>query len=269
MAAGFDADDHRAVSPGCRGAALHRPTEGEQNPLVRKLESIVDLTPEERDALFDLPMMVREFRAHQDIVRDGDRPSQCCLVIEGFALRYKLVGEDRRQILAFHIPGEIPDLQSLYLKTLDHNLATLTQARVGLIQHRALYDLMARYPRLAGAFWRETLIDAAIFREWMVGLGRRRAPARIAHFFCEMFRRLEAIGMAKNGTIKLPITQEELGDTLGLSAVHTNRSLQELRSQDLFTFEGGRLTIHDWDRLAEEGEFDPLYLHQDSMKLPE
>ena len=240
---------------------MHQPYLTEPHPLVRKMESIVDLTSEEQDALRALPMMVRELHADQDIVRDGDQPSQSCLILEGFAHRYKLVGEERRQILAFHIPGEIPDLQSLYLKTMDHSLAALTDVRVGFIQHRALFDLIARYPRIGGAFWRETLIDAAIFREWMVGMGRRRAPSRIAHFFCEMYARLDSIGMAENRTVPLPITQEELGDALGMSAVHTNRALQDLRAQGLITFERGRLTVDDWEGLVELGEFDATYLH--------
>ena len=240
---------------------MHHPYTTEPHPLVRKMESIVDLTPEEREALRALPMMVRELRADQDIVRDGDQPSQCCLVLDGFTIRYKLAGEDRRQILSFHIPGEIPDLQSLHLHTMDHSLATLTNARLGFIQHRTLFDLMASFPRLAGAFWRETLIDAAIFREWMVGMGRRRAPGRMAHFFCEMYARLDSIGMAENWTVPLPITQEELGDALGLSAVHTNRALQDLRGQDLITFERGKLTVDNWKGLVRVGEFDPTYLH--------
>jgi CRP-like cAMP-binding protein len=123
--------------------------------------------------------------------------------------------------------------------------------------------LVAEFPRLAGAFWRETLIDAAIFREWMVGMGRRKAPSRIAHFLCEMYVRLDSIGMAKNWTVALPITQEEVGDSLGLSAVHTNRALQELRGQDLIVFERGKLTILDWRGLVQVGEFDPTYLHLD------
>jgi CRP-like cAMP-binding protein len=230
--------------------------------LIRKLESIVELTSEEREALGRLPIMPRDLRADQDFAQEGDQPSHCCLLIEGFLFRYKLAGGDRRQILAFHIPGEVPDLQSLFLKTLDHSLAALTPSRVGLIPHADLYRLIAEFPRIAGALWRETLIDAAIFREWMVGLGRRRAPGRIAHFFCEMYVRLDAIGMAENWTIPLPVTQEELGDALGLSSVHTNRALQDLRGDGLIIFERGRLTINNWRGLVASGEFDKNYLHQ-------
>jgi CRP-like cAMP-binding protein len=240
---------------------MHHPYTTEPHPLVRKMESIVDLSSEERDALRALPMMVREFDADQDIVRDGDRPAHCCLVLDGFAFRYKLAGGDRRQILSLHIPGEVPDLQSLYLKTMDHSLATMTAARLGFIQHRTVHDLMARCPRLAGALWRETLIDAAIFREWMVGIGRRKAPCRIAHFFCEMYARLNSVGMAEDWTVTLPITQEEIGDSLGLSAVHVNRALQELRAEGLITFGRGRLTVDNWKGLMRAGEFDPTYLH--------
>jgi CRP-like cAMP-binding protein len=240
---------------------VHQPYKDEVHPLVRKMDSIVDLTSEERDGLRSLPMMVRKVGADQDIIRDGDRPSQSCLLLEGMLFRYKLAGEDRRQIMAFHIAGEIPDLQSLYIKTMDHSLAAVTDSKVGFIQHEALYRFMAEFPRVAGAFWRETLIDAAIFREWMVGIGRRKAPSRIAHLLCEMYVRLDSIGMAENWTVTLPITQEELGDALGLSAVHTNRALQELRGQDLIVFERGKLTILDWQGLVQVGEFDPTYLH--------
>ncbi len=230
--------------------------------LIRKLETIVDLTSEEREALARLPIMPREFRADQDIVQEGDTPSHCCLLIEGFLFRYKLAGGDRRQILAFHISGEIPDLQSLVLKTMDHSLAALTPAKVGMIPHGDLYRLIADHPRVAGVLWRETLIDAAIFRAWMVGMGRRRAPGRIAHFFCEMYVRLDAIGMAEDWTVPLPITQEKLGDSLGLSSVHTNRALQDLRGEGLITFERGRLRVDDWRGLVAAGEFDKNYLHQ-------
>ena len=246
---------------------MHYPLREEPHPLVRKMESIVDLAADERESLRALPMLVREIGPDQDIVREGDRPSQSCLILEGIASRYKLAGESRRQILAFHIPGEIPDLQCLHLRTMDHDVAMVTAGRVGFIQHRVLEDLMARHPRIAGSFWRETLIDAATFREWMVGMGRRKALSRMAHFFCEMYARLDAIGMAADGTVPLPITQEEIGDALGLSAVHVNRSLQELRGQNLIMVGRGRLTILDWEALAAIGEFEPTYLHLHASEM--
>lgn len=137
---------------------MHHPYTTDPHPLVRKLESIVDLTPEERAALPAIPLMQREMNAGVDIVSEGDRPSQACLILEGWTFRYKLVGEGRRQIFSFHIPGDTPDLLSLHIKTMDHSLATLTPCRLGFIQHRALHEMFERHSRLSGVFWRDTLI---------------------------------------------------------------------------------------------------------------
>jgi CRP-like cAMP-binding protein len=150
----------------------------QSNPLIRKLESITDLTPEERQALLALPMRVQDVRADQDIVREGDRPSQCCLLLEGFAARFKFTDKGKRQIFAFHTPGDIPDVLSLQLKTMDHTLGTLTPCKLGFIQHDPMRELLRQHPRLTDVFWRDTLIDAAIFREWMIGIGRRSAKTR-------------------------------------------------------------------------------------------
>ena len=237
------------------------------HPLVRKLESITDITPEERQALLDLPMKVQAIGADQDIVREGDRPSRCCLLVQGFACRYKMTLPGKRQIMAFHIPGDIPDLQSLHLATLDHSLGTITPCEVGFIHHEDMHKLIRHCPRLGDLFWRDTLIDAAIFREWMVGLGRREAYGRIAHLFCEMMVKLRAVGLADGNTCDLPITQTELGDALGVSTVHVNRVLQELRGDGLITLRSGTLTVLDWDGLRQAGEFDPAYLHLDPKHL--
>jgi CRP-like cAMP-binding protein len=139
------------------------------HPLIRKLESIVDLSPEEREALAHLPMIVRDLKAGQDIVREGDRPSQCCNIIEGFAFRYKIMDGGKRQIFAFHTPGDAPDLQSIHLSVMDHSLATLTRCKVAFIPHDAVRALIRAQPRIGDILWRDTLIDAAIFREWMSG----------------------------------------------------------------------------------------------------
>jgi CRP-like cAMP-binding protein len=237
------------------------------HPLVLKLESITDLTPEETQALLDLPMRVQDVREDQDLVREGDRPSQCCLLLEGFAARYKFTNTGKRQIFAFHTPGDMPDALSLQLKTMDHSLATLTPCKVGFIQHGHLRELLRQHPRLTDVFWRDTLIDAAIFREWMLGIGRRDAKTRVAHLFCEMVCRLRAVGLEKNNTVPLPLTQAEVGDALGLSNVHVNRTLQELRAENLVEWENKALTVLDWRGLAQVGEFDETYLHQDRKHL--
>jgi CRP-like cAMP-binding protein len=231
--------------------------------LIAKMASITSLSEEEKAVLSRLPMAVIDLRTDQDIVREGDRPTRSCLLVAGYACRSKATLKGRRQILSFHIPGEIPDLQSLYLTTMDHTLQTITPCRVGFIPHEALRDLCARQPRIAGALWRETRINAAIFREWMIGIGRRSAHARIAHFLCEFLVRMQAVGLAEDHACELPFTQAEIGNALGLSTVHVNRTLQELRGAGLITLRRGALTVTDWDGLTEAGEFDPTYLHHE------
>lgn len=229
--------------------------------LVRKLESIADFSAEEREAILGLPLRTQALQAKQDIVRDGDRPSQCCLILNGWACRYKLLGEGRRQILSFHIPGDVPDLQSLHLQTMDHSLGTLTKATLAFIPHDALRALTVRFPNVAAVLWRDTLIDAATFREWMTGMGRRDAYERIAHLFCELYLKLEAVGLATEHRCQIPLTQIELSDALGLTPVHFNRVLKELREKGLIAMKAGTLVIEAWDELARACEFDPTYLH--------
>jgi CRP-like cAMP-binding protein len=231
------------------------------NPLVRKLESIVALTAEEREAVLRIPVTLRTLKADQDIVRDQDRPSQCCLILEGFACRYKMLREGKRQILSFHIPGDIPDLQSLHLEVMDHSLGTLTASKVALIPHDVVRAFLRAHPRIGDIFWRDTLIDAAVFREWVTNVGRREAYGRIAHLFCELFLRLSAVGLNKGDSYGMPITQAELADATGLSTVHVNRTMQELRQDGLIGTKNGMVIIKDWEALRVAGEFDPTYLH--------
>ena len=229
--------------------------------LTRKLESKSTFSDEERGALTGMPMQVTDIRAHQDIVREGDRPSRSCLLIEGFTCNYKVTGEGKRQIMAFHVPGDIPDLQSLHLKVLDNSLGTITPCKVGFIRHETLQDLCARHPRITAALWRETLIDAAIYREWVVNVGRRPAYARVAHLLCEIVVRLRAVGLVEGDGCDLPMTQGEIADATGLSAVHVNRTLQELRAAGLVRLGDGSMQILAWEGLKAGGDFDPAYLH--------
>jgi CRP-like cAMP-binding protein len=237
------------------------PEQARYNPLLRKLDSIATLTDEDRQAILDLPVTVKAFEADADIVRDGDRPSDCCLVLTGFVCRYKITLEGRRQIMGFYIPGDIPDLQSLHLQTMDHSVGTLVRSSVALIPHQSLREMWRRHPNLGEALWRDTLIDAAMFREWLIGIGRRSAYQRIAHLLCELKVRMKAVGLAGDNGCELPITQNEFGDALGLSTVHVNRVLQDLRGEGLIVLRGSFLTIPDWEALKAAGEFDPTYLH--------
>jgi CRP-like cAMP-binding protein len=232
-----------------------------QNPLIRKLASIVVLSDDERAALLGIPATVRNVGADEEIVHEGDHPSECCLIVEGFTCRYTMTEDGKRQIFSFHIPGDIPDLQSLHLEVMDHSLGTLVPSKLAFISHATIRDLVRRCPRIADAFWRDTLIDAAVFREWMVGLGRRDAYERIAHLLCELFVRLKAVGLTSGHAYKLPLTQAELGDALGLSTVHVNRTLQQLRGDGLIQTQGGMVLVQDWERLKQAGQFDETYLH--------
>ncbi|WP_201837757.1 Crp/Fnr family transcriptional regulator [Microvirga zambiensis] len=231
------------------------------NPLVRKLESILSLTDDERQALLDLPMQMALIKEGQDIVREGDRPSRSFAVLSGFTCTYKMTGDGRRQIVKFCIAGDTPDIQSLHLTVLDFSITTLTPCSIGFITHEALWNLCMRHPRLTAAFWRETLVEGAIFREWVLNVGRREAYPRMAHLLCEMLVRLRVVGLADDRGCGLPITQVEFADALGVSTVHVNRVLQEMRADGLIELKGDRLNIPDWERLRQAGDFDPLYLH--------
>lgn len=239
-------------------------TPGRYSPndlMTRKLESIFTLTEDEKQALQNLPIQIKNIKSHQDIVRIGDSPSQCCLVLEGFACVYKMTIEGKRQILALHVPGDLPDLQSLHLKVLDITIASISPCSLGFIQHDDLRLLCERYPRLVAAFWRETLVHGSIFREWLVNNGQREAYTRIAHLICEFMVRLKAVGLVYDATFYMPATQVELADATGITPVHMNRVLQALRADGLISTESTQMTVPDWQKLKEAGDFDPLYLH--------
>jgi CRP-like cAMP-binding protein len=205
-------------------------------------------------------------KENQDIVRVGDRPTRSCLILSGFTCMYKVTGDGKRQIHNFHIAGDIPDLQSLHLKVLDNSLGTLTPCSVGFITHEALDKLCERHYRIAKALWRETLIDGAIFREWMTSIGQREAYSRIAHLLCEMVVRLRAVGLVNDCSCHWPMTQTEIGDALGITTVHVNRVLQAMRADGLIELKGERLNIPDWDRLMKAGDFEPTYLHLEQQE---
>ncbi|MFC1456127.1 Crp/Fnr family transcriptional regulator [Microvirga arabica] len=240
---------------------MHSPFHPGYNPMIRKLDSVFTLTDDERQALEKLPMQMQVIKPDQDIVREGDRPSRSCLLLSGFACTYKVTVQGKRQIVSFNLPGDIPDLQSLHLKVLDNSVGTMSQCSVGFITHEDLHDLCTRYPRITAALWRETLVDAAIFREWVTNVGQREGASRMAHVLCELMVRLKAVGLVEDHACDLPITQSEFADALGFTTVHVNRVLQQMRAEGLIEIQGSRLNIPDWDKLKQVGEFDPTYLH--------
>lgn len=240
--------------------------------LVRKVSSIAALSEAERGVIAELPIQLRDVPRRKDIVTEGETPSHCCLLVSGFLIRYKIMPGGQRQIVNLHVPGDIPDLQSLHLTVMDHHLASLTSANVGMIPHAAIRDMNDRFPVVASALWRVTLIDSAILRERVVSLGQRSASERLAHFLCELFVRLRAVGQTDEKTMLLQMTQPEMADALGLSTVHMNRTLQDLRARGLVVTDGGsKFLLPNRDKLASFAGFNPLYLHlarDDRPKTP-
>jgi CRP-like cAMP-binding protein len=230
-------------------------------PLLRKLESVVRLSEEERRAVLGLSYTIRQVGPHTDVATVGDRPAHCCLVLEGWAHRYGYTATGERQILSFYIAGDIPDLQHLYLPVMDHSLASLTACTLAFIPHDAMRALVVGRPGVMAALWRDTLVDASVYRERIMTLGRRQALGRTAHLFCEIYLRQRAVGLAGDLCCPLPPTQAELADAVGVTAVHFNRSLRALRGERQIALHGGNLTIRDWPGLVASAGFDPIYLH--------
>ncbi|MEH6641865.1 Crp/Fnr family transcriptional regulator [Vreelandella glaciei] len=229
--------------------------------MTRKLESIFLLTDKEKEAISNLPIKTMALLSGQDISKVSDQPTKCCLIIEGFTCSYKLTAEGKRQIMSLFIPGDIPDLQSLHLPYLDMNIASITPCLLGFIEHDDMHNICEHNPRLYAAFWRETLVCASITREWLLNTGQRQGYSRIAHLLCELMVRLKAVGLAKEATFVMPVTQAELGDSTGLTPIHVNRVLQALRADGLIHSNKNQITVPDWEKLKEAGEFDSLYLY--------
>lgn len=235
---------------------------GQIDILIRRLQRSTGLSEEELEDLRSLPITIRDVERHETISHGGDCVQHCMLVVEGFITRYQDTRDGMRQILSFYVPGDIPDLQTLHLSTMDHNVASITPGKVAMIPHQALHDICDRNSRIAGALWRETLIDAAIARTWIRCIGRLQARARIAHMLCELYVRLDAVSLADD-PIRMPMTQSEFADATGLSAVQVNRTLRDLREEGLITVRKREMIVHDLQRLRKVAEFDPLYLHLD------
>jgi len=231
------------------------------NPLIYKLERRDILSDEERKVLEQSISQIKEVGPDEDIVADGQRITFSTLVLSGWTVRYKLMGDGRRQITSFHIAGDFVDLHSFTLKRMDHSVAALTPCKIAIVPHENLRDITERLPHLTRLLWLSTVIDAAIHREWIIGMGQRSAHGRVGHLFCELYLRLQAVGLASDHKFTFPITQEELADALGFSTVHTNRALRKLRQLELATVKGQLVTIDNWEGLVREAEFDPVYLH--------
>jgi CRP-like cAMP-binding protein len=229
--------------------------------LFRRLERRDVLADDERLALQAAADGEYVVPAGGDFVREGERPAHSTLVTSGLSIRYRLMPEGERQITAIHVPGDFVDLHSLLLRKMDHAVGALSTCTIVTFPHERLVRITEQYPHLTRLLWLLTVLDAAIHREWIVAMGRRTALQQLAHLICELHARLAAIGLAGDGPFSLPATQADLGDALGLSTVHVNRVLQQLRAERLVSWQGHTVEILDPERLRELASFDEDYLH--------
>lgn len=230
-------------------------------PLIAKLRHFDALGEPELSLLERAAGRVRRLGPHESLVREGDAPRVVHFLLSGYTCRYKVLGDGRRQITALLVPGDTCDLHGFLLPRMDHGVVTLSNCTVAQVARDVLVELTESRPRIARALWWSTLVDEAILREWLGNIGRRTASQRIAHLFCELLVRLQAVGLAHGDAYDFPLTQAELADAAGLSTVHVNRTLQELRAAGLITLRGKQLTIVDVERLKAMAGFDPAYLH--------
>ena len=231
------------------------------NPLVTKLETFVRLGSEEIEALEVLSRHPKSYKAEQILIHEGSTIGYVCLIVEGIACRYKLLPGGRRQIMAYLIPGDLCDVQFVVSNRADHSVSLVADSSVVKISTQKLIDVIARFPRIGLALSLTGLVENAILREWLLNIGQRDAMQKLSHFFCEMSERFRAIGRVDDdGSFELPINQATLADTIGLTSVHINRTLQRLRNAGLIRLCHRRLTILDTNRLAAVAEFDETYL---------
>lgn len=204
---------------------------------------------------------VETFPARKVVTRRGDRMRYSTLLVEGFMCRYMDARDGYRQLLSYQIPGEFVDLHSYPTRYIDHDVATITEALVAFVPHERLDAIMNERPHLARHLWFSTMADAAMHREWIFRIGRLDAMGRLAHFLCETYWRMHAIDRVKDDTFELPMTQQDLGETCGLTSVHVNRVLRRLREDGLASVSRGKVQILDHARLARLGEFEADYLY--------
>lgn len=234
-------------------------------PMLRKLRLWAHLDPSEEQALLDLPHQIVAVERHRTLVTDGDIISHCWLILSGYCVRYKIVGDGGRQILSIHMVGDLVDLQNALLGVADHGIQTLTRCEMARIPIEAIRQLTSAQPKIKDALWYDTLVDGSIHREWVANVGRRTGKTRVAHLLCEFALKLEAIHPGDQLNYELPMTQEQLADATGMTSVHVNRVLQSLAKDGLIERVTSKsVLIGDWKKLAAAGDFDRSYLHLDA-----
>lgn len=233
-----------------------------------RLASIVELSSDDLDRLAKMPATIGHFGSHEPVARKGERPTSCCLVLQGYVC-WMVEGETGHQITSIHVPGDIPDLQSLPAPQLQYDLIALGPVVVAFVPHAFFRELKASSTQLSRALSLLTLTDVWCLRNWICNLGTRDALARVAHLLCELAVRLRAVGLAKDYTFASPFTQSDLAAACAISAVHANRTIQELRRRRLVQWQSKTITITDWPGLIQLARFQPDYLGLRDLSMPD
>ncbi|MDT9599375.1 Crp/Fnr family transcriptional regulator [Sphingosinicella rhizophila] len=231
-------------------------------PLLKRLSKLSPLDEADRRAMTSLPTTIEVVSRNAYLVREGAVTKRCCLLLRGYACRHKTTGDGGRQIVSFHLPGDLLDLQQLLLPRADHNVQAISMATIAWIPSAELQRLLRARPNVAGALWRDSLVEASIFREWVLNVGRRDAKSRIAHLLCEFAARQDAAGLGGPERFELPMSQEDIADATGFTPVHVNRMLQALVTDGVIVRDVRKIEIADLDRMRRIADFDPAYLHE-------
>lgn len=231
------------------------------NPMIMKLEYGAPLSDGDRAKLAEISLASRKVGAREDLIGAGETPRFVHLILDGFACRYKTLADGTRSIVAYLLPGDFCDLHVAILGTMDHSIATISPCTLVQIPRETVLQLTDHYPRITRAMWWATLVDEAVLREWLVNMGCRPADKRLAHLFCELYWRLRMVGFVVTDSFRMPLTQQELGETAGITGVHVNRVIQQLREKGLIKLVNRHITIPDIERLEKFADFDPAYLY--------
>ena len=235
--------------------------------LISKLDARSALSEDDKTALGALSYSVRTVSASTYLLREGQCPTRCAMLVEGYAYRQKLTPDGNREIVCLLLPGDLIDLQNIFLDQSDHDVQALTRVTVAEFGVQALRDLVLSRPAIGRAMWIVTLIEAAIYREWLLNVGRRPASVRLAHLLCELHIRLQGDSTQRMAGFDLLMTQEQLGDALGLTAVHVNRVLKGLERDGLIARSGRRVEVIDAEKLKASAHFNERYLHLDQKRM--
>jgi len=228
-----------------------------------------ELDPADQQAILGLPGLAERYAANQDIIMPGEHVTRATLVVSGIVARFDQREDGQRQLTAIHIAGDMCDLHSTVLPVASWGIAALTETVVLRVPHVEIFRVAGEHRAVAAAFWRDTTVDAGIFAKWVANIGRKDSRARLAHLLCELGTRMELAGLGPRTAFPFAMTQSQLADALGLTAVHVNRTIQGLRADGLIEIGGGRVMIPDWAALAREGEFDPAYLQASRHPSPD